>query len=108
MRGLARRGAAGGRRTPGARFTLVVVLAGTVVAAGACGAEAPAPGEASRETRVRTDPFRVAADFDGATMTLTPCGNPDEDVRVVPGPESLDLAALHEDLDRLPYVQTAD
>jgi uncharacterized membrane protein len=69
---------------------------------GACSDTPPADAEAGQDSPVeqvvRTDPFRVTGAFEGASFYMTPCSDSELDVRLVPGPEVLDLVGIHGEL----------
>lgn len=87
----------------GGLLRLAVLLA-PIAVLGACADAAddsegaPAPEAAPVQEVVRTDPIRVTGAFEGGTFYMTPCSDSELEIRLLPGPEVLDLVALHESL----------
>ncbi len=82
----------------GAAFRWVACAVAIVGCSDSGQAEVDDAEDAPAEQVVRTDPFRVTGAFEGETFYMTPCSDGELEVRLVPGPEVLDLVAIHEEL----------
>lgn len=81
-------------RRPVAAWSVV-----TLLAAGACGGDAPgASARADASGVVRSEPLRLTGAFEGESRLLTPCSDPGVTLDVAAAPAVRDLSALHAEL----------